>query len=119
MLGKHIILELHGVEPEILNNKELLEKILSEAALKAGGRILGSFFHEFNPHGVTGIIAIAESHLSIHTWPEFKYAAIDIFTCRGIDPRKAADYIIEKLRPRNHFTITLSRGEPYKEELES
>ncbi len=115
MLGKHIILELHGVDRDILNNKELLEKILREAAIKAGGRILGSFFHEFNPHGVTGIIAIAESHLSIHTWPEFNYAAIDIFTCRGISPEKAAEYIIEMLKPDKHFTITLSRGEPYKE----
>ncbi len=115
MLGRHIILELHGVNKELLNNKEYLENLLIEAARVAGGRILGSFFHEFNPQGVTGIVAIAESHLSIHTWPEFRYAAIDIFTCRGIDPRKAADLIIDKLRPEKYFTIFLSRGEPYSE----
>ncbi len=119
MLGKHIILELHGVDRRILDDKEFLEETLKNAAIVAGGRILGSFFHEFNPHGVTGIVAIAESHLSIHTWPEFEYAAMDIFTCRGIDPHKAAEYIIERLKPKKYFTITLSRGEPYSETLES
>jgi len=119
MLGKHVILELHGVDEEILNDRENLERILKEAALDAGGRVLGSFFHEFNPQGVTGIVAIAESHLSIHTWPEFRYAAIDIFTCRGIDPYKAAERIIRELKPEKYFTITLSRGEPYSENIES
>ncbi|MEX0568673.1 MAG: adenosylmethionine decarboxylase [Candidatus Njordarchaeota archaeon] len=119
MLGKHIILELHGIKRELLDDRDLLENLLTEAAKKAGGRVLGSFFHEFNPHGVTGIVAIAESHLSVHTWPEFGYAAIDIFTCRGIDPQVAADVIIERLKPEKFFTISLSRGDPYTEKLDT
>ncbi len=116
MLGRHIILELHGVDRKLLDDKEFLEKLLIRAAKEAGGTVLAYHFHKFNPHGVTGIVAIAESHLSVHTWPEFNYAAIDVFTCRGIDPYKATEIIIEALKPEKYFTITLSRGEPYTEE---
>ena len=119
MLGRHIILELHGVDSKLLNDKEFLEKLFVRAAKEAGGTVLSSYFHEFNPHGVTGIVAIAESHLSIHTWPEFGYAAVDIFTCRGIDPNKAADIIIEALKPERYFTLFVSRGEPFTENVES
>lgn len=115
MLGRHVIIELHGVNPKLLDDKEFLEKLFIRASKEAGGTILAYHFHKFNPQGVTGIVAIAESHLSIHTWPEFNYAAVDIFTCRGIDPYKASQIIIESLKPEKYFTITLTRGEPYTE----
>ena len=115
MLGKHIILELHGVDPKLLNDRKFLEQLLTKAAREAGGTIIGTIFHEFNPHGVTGIVAICESHISIHTWPEFKYAAVDVFTCRGINPEIAAKVIIEGLKPEKYFWVHFSRGEPFEE----
>ncbi|MHA1617412.1 MAG: adenosylmethionine decarboxylase [Candidatus Njordarchaeales archaeon] len=117
MLGRHIIVELHGVDPKLLDDLDRLREILMEAAIKAGATIIGEVFHKFSPHGVTGVIAVKESHISIHTWPEFGYAALDIFTCRGIDPQKALDIILEYLKPRYYVAMTVVRGEPYKEDV--
>ncbi len=117
MLGHHIIIELHGVSPELLDDLEFLRKTLIKAAERAGATIIGDIFHKFSPHGVTGIVAIKESHISIHTWPEFGYAALDVFTCRGIDPNIALEYIIEKLKPRYFVPVVLTRGEPFTEDL--
>ncbi|HDH96501.1 MAG TPA: adenosylmethionine decarboxylase [Proteobacteria bacterium] len=119
MLGIHIIVELHGLERELLDDAERLEEILTEATTKSGATIVGSVFHTFSPHGVTGVIGIKESHLSIHTWPEFGYAALDVFTCRAIDPKQIVDCIVEKLKPKHYTSIVISRGEPYTESLES
>jgi len=119
MLGRHIIVELHGVDPRLLDDLDRLREILIKAAIKAGASIIGEIFHKFSPHGVTGVIAVKESHISIHTWPEFGYAALDIFTCRGIDPRKALDIILEYLRPRYYVAMTVIRGEPHMEVLEN
>lgn len=119
MLGKHLIVELHGVSPELLNDLECLRKILLDAAIKAGATIIGDVFHKFSPHGVTGVIAVKESHISIHTWPEFGYAALDIFTCRNIDPVKALEIIIEEMKPKYHIVMNVSRGEPYVEEFDN
>jgi len=114
-LGKHIIVELHGVDPEILNDEDKLREILIEAAITAGATVIGDVFHKFSPHGVTGVVVVKESHISIHTWPEFGYAALDIFTCRGIDPNKALEVIVELLKPKYHVFMTITRGEPYRE----
>lgn len=116
MLGRHIIVELHGVDFELLDDIEFIERVLVEAATKAGATIIGKIFHKFKPHGVTGVVAVKESHISIHTWPELGYAALDIFTCRGIDPGVALEYIIEKLKPKAYIPIYMARGEPYTEE---
>ena len=78
MLGRHIIVELHGVDPCLLDDLDRLREILIKAAVKAGASIIGEIFHKFSPHGVTGVIAVKESHISIHTWPEFGYAALDL-----------------------------------------
>lgn len=117
MLGKHIIVELHGVDPKILDDQEFLKKVLLEAAIKAGATVIGNIFHKFSPHGVTGVIAVKESHISIHTWPEFGYAALDVFTCRNIDPLVALDVILERLKPKHYMVMQLSRGDPYTEEI--
>jgi len=118
MLGIHIIVELHGLERGLLDDAERLEEILTEATTKSGATVVGTVFHNFSPHGVTGVIGIKESHLSIHTWPEFGYAALDVFTCRAIDPRQVVDAIVERLKPKHHTSMVISRGEPYTESLE-
>ena len=90
-LGKHLLLELKGCDKEELNNTGFLKDALLVAANEAGATVLGESFHRFNPQGVSGVVIVAESHLFIHTWPEYGYAAADIFTCgNSVQPEKAA-----------------------------
>lgn len=110
--GVHFILELSGCDPDTINNLDEVRKTLTEAAKKANAEILQVVFHRFTPQGVSGVVVISESHLSVHTWPEFSYAALDIYTC-GLNtmPQRACEYIIEKFKAKNVFLTTLSRGE--------
>ena len=104
--------ELYGCDEGILNNREAIEKIMNDAALVSGATIVGSVFHLFNPHGISGVVVIAESHFAIHTWPEFRYAAVDIFTCgNDVDPWKAHDYIKMALKAESTSTVEMRRGE--------
>ena len=110
-LGKHLLLELKDCDKEVLNNLEFLKTVLPAAATEAGATVLGESFHQFNPHGVSGVVIIAESHLFIHTWPELGYAAVDIFTCgTTVQPEKAAQSLISKLGARNHSILEIQRG---------
>ncbi|MDI6815488.1 MAG: adenosylmethionine decarboxylase, partial [Dehalococcoidales bacterium] len=78
---------------------------------EAGARVLGESFHWFHPQGVSGMVIIAESHLFIHTWPEYGYVAADIFTCGdSAQPEKAAQILIGKLGSKNHSIIEIQRG---------
>lgn len=110
-LGKHILLELKGCEKEPLDDLGFLKSILLEAAEESGATVLGESFHPFHPQGVSGVVVIAESHLSIHTWPEYDYAAADIFTCgNAVQPEKAAQILIEGLGARSHSIVEIQRG---------
>ena len=110
-LGKHLLLELKDCDKEILNDLDFLKSALLTAATEAGAMVLGESFHRFNPQGVSGVVVIAESHLFIHTWPEYGYAAADIFTCcNSVQPGKAAEVLIEKLGSKNHSTTDIPRG---------
>ena len=109
-LGKHIILEVYGCSFEKLNDLEGLRRVMVEAAKRAGCKVLGTFEHKFSPHGVTIVVAVAESHISIHTWPEFGYAAIDIFTCGDADCDLIRDMLLEFLRPAFWSELKLERG---------
>ena len=93
-LGKHLLVELHGCNPELLKKVDVVKEIMVSAAKACKATIVDTSFHEFNPFGVSGVVVIAESHLSIHTWPEYRYAAVDIFTCGDvIKPEAAAAYM--------------------------
>jgi len=110
-LGKHLLVELHGCDPEALKSIDLIRETMISAARVANATIVGVSFHEFSPFGVSGVVVIAESHLSIHTWPEYRYAAVDIFTCGDqLRPEIAADYITLKLRCKNASLVELRRG---------
>ena len=110
-LGTHLLVELRDCNRQYLDDLPLIRKALITAAERVGATILGDTFHRFSPQGVTGIVAIAESHLSIHTWPEFGYAAVDIFTCgTGFNPRDAASMIIDRLESADSEVIELHRG---------
>ncbi len=116
MLGLHIIAEFYGVDPKLLDDEKFLRRTLIEAAKYAGARVIGETFHKFSPHGVTGVVAIAESHISIHTRPEFGYAAIDAFSCYSVHPRKIMEYLVKKLKPKRVVEVVMPRGEPFVEE---
>ena len=88
-LGLHLLLELNECNPKLLNDVDFIREALLSTAQEVGATVVGEAFHRFSPQGVTGILAIAESHISIHTWPEFAYAAADIFACgSSFRPRK-------------------------------
>lgn len=111
-LGNHILIEFYGCDKENLNNIKLIEEAMLEAVVISGATILSHNFHQFSPHGVSGMVIIAESHFSIHTWPEYGYAAVDIFTCGNlIDPWKAFKYLKEILKADHTATIEMKRGQ--------
>lgn len=109
-MGRHVISELWGCDFDILNDMERIEKIFVEAALKSGAEIREVAFHKFAPQGVSGVVIISESHLTIHSFPEHGYASIDVYTCGNLDPNIAADYIAEALGAKTRETIELPRG---------
>ena len=110
-LGKHLLLELRDCNREVLNDLPYLRNTLLAAADRVGATVIGQSFHQFSPHGVTGVIAIAESHLCIHTWPEYGYAAVDIFTCgEGFNPQDAVPLVVESLESQNHSVTEVDRG---------
>lgn len=111
-LGRHAIAEFYDCDATQLNKPESLEIIFREAAEAAGATILSSHFHHFHPHGVSGIVVIAESHLAIHSWPEYRYASIDVYTCGAvIDPAVAIEHISSKLCPQRMTSQLFFRGQ--------
>ena len=110
-LGTHLLIELRECDNSLLDDIHHIKEAMVGAANEAGASIVGESFHKFSPRGVTGIVAIAESHLCIHTWPEHGYAAVDIFTCgSAFKPRKAAELIIERLQCRRPEITEIKRG---------
>ena len=110
-LGKHLLLELQDCNREVLNDLDFLRSTMMAAANECGATVLGESFHYFSPQGVSGVVIIAESHLSIHTWPEYGYAAADIFTCGdSVQPEKAVEVLVEELGARNHSITEIQRG---------
>jgi len=110
-LGTHLLLELRDCNPEILKDLEKVKNIMVSAVKEAKATIIEVSFHEFNPFGISGIVVIAESHMSIHTWPEYRYAAVDIFTCgEVIKPEVAAAYLIKRFECKSPSIVELKRG---------
>ncbi|MEO0087483.1 MAG: adenosylmethionine decarboxylase [candidate division WOR-3 bacterium] len=97
----HIVADLYGIEEGLISRVKEVKRILRGAIEKAKLSVVGSRFFQFNPHGVTGIFLLKESHISIHTWPEYGYAAVDIFTCKNDKSAFIAyNYLLEKLKPK-------------------
>ena len=109
--GTHIICELSGCDARALTDVEFVRNVMKAAALEANAEILKTAFHRFEPHGVSGVVVISESHLSIHTWPESGYAAVDFYTCGDhTDPWRACDYAARRLGARSMLTTEVKRG---------
>jgi S-adenosylmethionine decarboxylase len=110
-LGTHLLIELRECNPEVLKSLEKVRNIMVSAAKEARATIIDISFREFNPFGISGIVVIAESHLTIHTWPEYSYAAVDIFTCGDtIKTEIAASYLIKQLECKNPSIVEMKRG---------
>ena len=111
-LGTHLLLDLKECNAELLDDLDYIREVILAAAREAGATVVGETFHKFRPIGVTGIVAIAESHISIHTWPEHSYAAADIFTCgESLLPLRAADLIVERLECADSSITGMRRGD--------
>jgi len=110
-LGRHILAEIYGCDEDILNDKNAIEKIMVDSALKSGAEVREVAFHKFSPQGVSGVVIISESHLTIHTWPELGYAAVDVFTCGDrINPWDACNYMTELFKAKNMTATEVKRG---------
>jgi spermidine synthase len=112
-LGRHIVVEFYDCDSESLNEVTHIEQSMLEAARKADATAINSSFHHFSPFGVSGVIVIQESHLAIHTWPEFGFAALDIFTCGDtVDPWVAYQELKTSLKASHGSAIEMGRGQP-------
>jgi S-adenosylmethionine decarboxylase proenzyme len=110
-LARHLLLELKSCRHDRLNDVEYLKSSLRDAAVAAGATVIQDSFYQFAPYGISGVVIIAESHLSIHTWPEYDYAAVDIFTCGTTTvPEKAAELMTERLESKDAHLREVKRG---------
>ena len=109
-LGRHILLELYDCPSSLLKEPTQSEQFLLEAAEKMGASVVSSDFHAFSPFGVSGVVIIKESHLTIHTWPEYQYAAIDIFTCGNLDVDSGLAYLKDSFQAERSWYKELERG---------
>ncbi len=111
--SKHLLLELYGCDCEKLNDESFLRCILNRAAKLANATVLHLISNKFEPQGVTAIALLAESHISIHTWPESNYSAVDIFTCgQNMLPELASQYLIVSLVAQEHSLRVINRNPP-------
>jgi len=106
----HILAEYLGCSADLLDDLEAIERLMKRAARAAGAAVVGSTFHRFSPQGVSGVVVVEESHLSIHTWPEYGYAAVDIFTCGECRPEAAHDVLARALGAERAETMHIERG---------
>jgi len=110
-LGKHLLLELKDCDAGLLNDLDYLREALTGVAILIGATVIKDSFYQFSPQGISGVVIIAESHISIHTWPEYCFAAVDVFTCgEVIEPAKAVKPMVEKLKAKSTSYIELKRG---------
>ena len=111
--SKHLLLELYRCDCEKLNDESFLRCILNRAAKLANATVLDLISNKFEPQGVTAIALLAESHISIHTWPESSYSAVDIFTCgQNMMPELASQYLIVSLKAKEHSLRVIERNPP-------
>lgn len=109
-LGNHILVEFMNCDPHIMNDVAAIERDMVAAAQKAGATVINSTFHHFSPYGVSGVVVIQESHLAIHTWPEYGYAAVDLFTCGEMDAWISFDFLKDAFKSKSYSAIEMKRG---------
>ncbi len=102
-LGRHALLDLYGCDPAVLDDREFLQEVLRQTAVELKCTVVQEAFHTFSPHGVSGVVVIAESHLAIHTWPEHGFAAVDLFTCNDTTALSSLADILQQRFGASHF----------------
>ncbi len=113
-IGTHLIYDFWHCQ-NLNDNAKHLEKVLVNAAHASNATVLGVMSHKFQPHGVTAIVLLAESHISLHSWPEYNYVAIDVFTCgKQMEPQTAIAHLREVLKPKTVEKQQVTRGEDYE-----
>lgn len=109
--GRHVVVDAWGVRYELLNDVKFLEKSLVEAAEACGATVLSVQSKQFTPQGATVLVLLSESHISIHTYPEKGFAALDCYTCgETVDPQIAVEYMVQVLQPEKYHAKMLTRG---------
>jgi S-adenosylmethionine decarboxylase proenzyme len=111
-LARHFLVELRGCRADLLNQPETVKDLLRRAATEAGATIVAEVVHAYSPHGVTGVVVIEESHLSLHTWPEKGYAAVDFYTCGKVAVERAVALLGKALGATSVETMVVERGRP-------
>ena len=110
-LGRQVLADLYACDAGVLGDAGAIEAHMLEAARRSGATVVAHNFHRFAPHGVSGVVVIAESHLAIHTWPEHGFAALDLFTCGDtLRPEPCFDYLVAVLGCQRHTITAVSRG---------
>ena len=113
VLGRHILIDYYDASLDVLDDVEATRTALTDAAEAMGANIEVVEFHRFDPHGVSGTVVISESHITIHTWPEYQFAAVDVFACSDNLDLEAAREIVEgRLQPGEIESRQLGRGRP-------
>ena len=108
--GQHWLVDYRGCDISLLKDPRALEQVLVAAVEAAGAHPLERAFHPFEPEGVSGVVLLAESHITIHTWPTEAYAAVDFYTCGDTEPRHAHAYLIERLGCQDASVMVVQRG---------
>ncbi len=111
--GRHILLDVWGVSAERLNDLEGMQQAMLGAAVAAGATVVDSTFHRFPVQGLSGVVVLAESHISVHTFPEHGYAAFDVFTCGSrVDPEMACRHLVQAVQAEDRYVRRFLRGHP-------
>jgi len=110
-LGRQILVEFYDCDESKINDVSYIENSLIQATKASKATIISHNFHKFSPYGVSGVVVIAESHVAIHTWPEYNYCAVDIFTCGDtIDPWVIQEHLKEYFESKNVSSMEMKRG---------
>jgi S-adenosylmethionine decarboxylase proenzyme len=114
VIGWQGILDLHGCQAAGFDDLSWVRETMLDAARRAHATIIADRFHRFTPQGISGVVVIGESHLAIHTWPERKFVAIDVFTCStSTNVHSAIDHLVWAFKPLSHEFALIERGGPH------
>lgn len=118
-LGKHIILEMWGCSKNVIDSIDQVKDALTKTAKTTKANLVNVVCHRFSPYGITGVAVLAESHISVHTWPEYEYAAVDIFICGSVvNSQDAASYITQAFHAKDISLLELKRGDLLSKKLQ-
>ena len=111
--GQHLIIDAFECDPTYLNNMDHLEGLCKKVAQNTNMEVLYTYFYQFEPQGVTGMLVLATSHISIHTWPEKKYTSLDFYTCGDHNINTQVELLLKGLDSKNAMVYSFSRGASY------